>query len=79
MNDGNIWRWERKRHNAHLKVCLFNPLQNWTINSICMFFFFFEANLHHCNFLSWCILPHTIYEARGSQNDLVGEGDYLLM
>ena len=39
MIDGNIWRWERKWHNAHLKVCLFNPLQNWTINSICMFFF----------------------------------------
>ena len=26
-------------------------------------FFFFKANLHHCSFLSWCILPHTIYEA----------------
>ncbi|KAF3966788.1 hypothetical protein CMV_009134 [Castanea mollissima] len=20
MNDGNNWRWERKRHNAHLKL-----------------------------------------------------------
>ena len=66
MNDENIWCWEGKRQNAHLKDCLFfNPFQNWTINSICNFLF--KASLHHCSFLSWHIRPHTIYEARGSQ------------
>ena len=35
--------------------------------------FLFKASLHHCSFFSWCIRPHTIYEACGSQNDLASE------